>query len=99
PLSDPSVTFDQYGNLFLCYLDNPTQNIVLALSTDGGQHFSTLSRSLAVGDQPTVTTGPGSVWVAYQYDPNLTGNAVMAARGAAVPGLAAGRPFAAPGLP
>ena len=78
---DPVATFDQFGNLFLTYLGADLNNIVVALSTDGGQTFEVLFEHSSGSpgridgkpkvDQPTVTTGPstdgnGSVWVAFQ---------------------------------
>ena len=78
---DPVATFDQFGNLFLTYLGADLNNVVLALSTDGGKTFNVLSETSSGSpgridgeptlDQPTVTTGPstvgnGSVWVAFQ---------------------------------
>ncbi|WP_406470107.1 choice-of-anchor P family protein [Streptomyces sp. NBC_01615] len=66
---DPSVSWDSFGNLFLIYLDDNTDTggIHVALSTDGGKNFSLLA-DLATGtaaDQPTITTGGGSVWAVW----------------------------------
>jgi hypothetical protein len=36
---DPSLSFDEYGNLFLTYLYNVGNSVPIALSTDGGLHF------------------------------------------------------------
>jgi hypothetical protein len=36
---DPSLSFDQYGNLFLTYLFNVEDTLPVALSTDGGLSF------------------------------------------------------------
>src|SRR6266849_8050565 len=36
---DPSLSFDNYGNLFLTYLYNVEIEVPIALSTDGGLHF------------------------------------------------------------
>jgi hypothetical protein len=36
---DPSLSFDQYGNLFLTYLFNVENTLPIALSTDGGLSF------------------------------------------------------------
>jgi hypothetical protein len=36
---DPSLSFDQFGNLFLTYLYNVGNFVPIALSTDGGLHF------------------------------------------------------------
>jgi hypothetical protein len=91
---DPSLAFDQYGNLFFTYLLSSFPNAIpVALSTDGGAHFTVLGDVPAKGkgnalggstkghkepeagddeggeergsfaDQPTITTGAGSVWV------------------------------------
>src|SRR5665213_961508 len=63
---DPSAAFDSHGNLFLTYLDTNDNVVVVALSTDGGHTFSTLQQFAGDVDQPTVTTGPGSVWLSFQ---------------------------------
>lgn len=93
--SDPSVAFDQFGNLFITYLDISQNAIDLGWSTNGGQSFSTLAQVPGGTDQPTVATGPGglldngttspgAVWVSYL---SSTGN--MAAFGAAISGSGA----------
>ncbi len=51
---DGSVAFDQFGNLFLTYLDSKLHNVQLALSTDGGQHF----RFLTTVEQTNTTAAP-----------------------------------------
>jgi Neuraminidase (sialidase) len=68
---DPSASFDQFGNLYACYVGESTGVFVL-LSTDGGKDFKLLKRVTNDNvDQPTLTTGPGtksgtgSVWVSY----------------------------------
>ncbi len=89
---DPSLAYDQYGNLFFTYLLSTFPNAIpVYLSTDGGAHFASLGIVPAKGkgnafggpgkngkggndasdeqergsfaDQPTITTGAGSVWV------------------------------------
>jgi hypothetical protein len=70
-----SVAFDQFGNLYLTYLEANTGKVVLAISTDGGRSFGTnvihFSGTNNDTDQPTVIAGPGSngaaasVWVLY----------------------------------
>lgn len=40
---DPTLSFDQYGNLFLAYLYNVGNVVPVALSTDGGLHFNLLT--------------------------------------------------------
>jgi subtilisin-like proprotein convertase family protein len=64
---DGSVSYDSYGNLFLTYIDASIQNVVVAVSTDNGQSFTQLTKFTSPVDQPTITTGPGSVWVLYSH--------------------------------
>ncbi len=40
---DPSLSFDQYGNLFLTYLYNVENVVPVALSTDGGLSFAVIA--------------------------------------------------------
>jgi hypothetical protein len=97
---DPSLSFDQYGNVFLVYLDGvKVKNVQLAMSTDGGAtfHYITAVERVDKGgpnpldkkwgafvDQPTVVTGPGSVWVTWkEFDKNQR----VMGRGAPVSGL------------
>ena len=40
---DPSLSFDEYGNLFMTYLYNVDQVVPIALSTDGGLSFSVIA--------------------------------------------------------
>ncbi|MEV6054831.1 choice-of-anchor P family protein [Streptomyces sp. NPDC052107] len=66
---DPSLSWDSFGNLFLVYLDADTDSgaVHVVLSTDGGRTFSRLA-DFASGDQPdqpTITTGAGSVWAVW----------------------------------
>ena len=60
---DPSAAFDSFGNLYLTYLNNNTNAVVVLRSTDAGQNFTMLTEFHGNIDQPTVVTGPGSVWV------------------------------------
>lgn len=56
---DPSVAFDEYGNLFLSYLyENANENVVpIALSTDKGLTFHVLT-NIAKPPKPPGTKGP-----------------------------------------
>ena len=40
---DPSLSFDEYGNLFLTYLYNVENTVPVALSTDGGLTFNVIA--------------------------------------------------------
>jgi len=93
---DPSVSWDSFGNLFLAYLAlGPPRSVELLVSTDGGTTWTSIGPidTGAGKDQPTVTTGPGAVWVTWR-DSSGVG---IQARGAAVAGLGAGNigPFSA----
>jgi len=102
---DSSLAFDSFGNLFLTYLFLIDIRLPVALSTDGGVTFEPLDRivprsggrsappsraRVSVPDQPTIATGPGSVWVTY------TGGVAIEAAGALVEGLGHVRPFHEP---
>src|SRR6266566_3622188 len=94
---DPSLSFDNYGNLFLTYLYNVEIEVPIALSTDGGLHFNLIANiakppkqsSSASGerglfrfvDQPTITAGVGEVWMVFN------GGGPIVATGAKVSGL------------
>src|SRR5918911_625870 len=72
---DPSLSFDQYGNLFLTYLFNVEDTLPVALSTDGGLSFHLIANISGIAkrnetgserrglfhfvDQPTITAGAG----------------------------------------
>lgn len=51
---DPSLSFDQYGNLFMTYLYQAEDMVPIALSTDGGLTFNIVTNIA----QPPKTTGP-----------------------------------------
>ena len=78
---DPSLAADAYGNLFLTYLSSTTNNVVVLLSVDAGQSFRLLEQFHGSVDQPTITSGPGGVWMTFQK-----GDAVVVT-GAPVTGL------------
>src|SRR5205814_2087096 len=65
---DPSAAYDSVGNLFFAYLNAVNGRIEMLVSTDNGQNFTYLTEFAAEGDQPTVATGPGTVWVAFQRE-------------------------------
>src|SRR6185503_18219026 len=103
---DSSLAFDSFGNLFMTYLVFDKIALPVALSLDGGASFHVIDSITArvdpsvgplagrgrvsIPDQPTITTGPGSVWVTY------TGGLTIQAAGAPVTGLGAIGRFSPP---
>ena len=88
-IGDPSVCFDNFGNLFLGHLTSSGIGTQVGLSTNGGVSFSTLTTIALSTDQPTVTAGAGAVWVTMN---NSSGQRLS---GAAVTGLGAVGAFSA----
>ena len=97
---DPNAAFDQYGNLFLVYLDIRAKKVQVAYSVDGGatmRFLATIDHSdnanpaangkkwAAGGDQPSLATGPGGTW--FVYKPFSTGGQLLTVRGLPVSGL------------
>jgi hypothetical protein len=96
---DPSLSYDQFGNLFMAYLyASLPDSVPVFLSTDDGDSFTLLGsvstrplhgrktgpgRGTAFADQPTISTGAGSVWVTY----TTTGDSHVVAAGAKVRGF------------
>ncbi|HMI98430.1 MAG TPA: hypothetical protein VK488_01190 [Gaiellaceae bacterium] len=93
---DPSLSFDEFGNLFLTYLYQVENTVPIALSTDGGLTFNVIANIDKPGgtkasgdirglfrfvDQPTITAAEHEVWVVF----NAGGP--MFATGAPVTGL------------
>jgi hypothetical protein len=68
---DPSATFDEFGNLFVGYINNDTDEVLVIRSTNAGQNFSRLDHFDGDIDQPTVTAGKGSVWVTFEQDEHI----------------------------
>ncbi len=72
-LGSPRAVFDQFGNLFLAYVDEADDAIVVVYSDDGGLTFEALAAAHSSGASgvgpPMIATGPGpvaataSVWV------------------------------------
>jgi hypothetical protein len=80
---DPSVAFDNFGNLFASYIDQNSNGAELLLSTDGGNTFSHLASFTDVFDQPKLAAGAGTIWIVWTS--NTTGT--MEGSSAAVNGL------------
>lgn len=84
---DPSAAFDSFGNLFISYINSDQDRVEVMMSTDGGVTFEQAASFRGDVDQPTLTVGPGSVWVTVDR-----ANKVVIA-GAAVTGLGKVDPF------
>jgi hypothetical protein len=68
---DPSVAFDDFGNLFVTFINRNLDSVLVQMSTDGGHSFTQVGSFSGGVDQPTVATGPGGVWVTFQLDGRL----------------------------
>jgi hypothetical protein len=95
---DPSLSFDEFGNLFMTYIYGTFPDFVpVKLSVDGGKTFTLVgnadgrgalpsvphaTRGGGFADQPSITAGAGSVWVTY-----TAGDSHIIAAGAPVTGL------------
>jgi hypothetical protein len=53
---DPSLSFDEFGNLFLTYLFNVGNTVPVALSTDGGLSFNTIANIAKPAGSKTQTS-------------------------------------------
>ena len=83
---DPTLSWDNFGNLYVGYLQRTTgRSIELYVTDDLGANFTNLGPvdSGAAGslDQPTVVAGAGAVWVTWRDD-----SGGPAARGRSVTG-------------
>jgi uncharacterized repeat protein (TIGR01451 family) len=70
---EPSVAWDSHGNLFLAYLPYSFEGVAVAVSTNGGSNFVSLTNlaALDVTDTPRLSAPPsgaaaGSVWIVYK---------------------------------
>jgi hypothetical protein len=92
---DPSLVFDEYGNLFLTYLYNVENTVPVALSTDGGLHFNLLTNIAAPPKStPNKTSGDNRGLFRYVDQPTIT-----AAKGQVWIVVNAGGPMFATGAP
>src|SRR6266481_5982594 len=53
---DPSLSFDEFGNLFLTYLFNVGNTVPIALSTDGGLSFNSIANIAKPAGSKTQTS-------------------------------------------
>ena len=92
---DPSLSFDEFGNLFMTYLYEVENVVPIALSTDGGLTFNVIANIAA----PPKTTGqkaPGDNRGLFRYVDQPT---VTAAKGEVWVVFNAGGPIFATGAP
>jgi hypothetical protein len=92
---DAQAAFDQFGNLFVTYINSAITAVDVVLSTDDGATFHVIGSFSGSVDQPSIATGPGgdvapgSVWVDWNVG-------TMRAAGAPVYGPGAVGSFTAP---
>ena len=92
---DEQLSWDRFGNLWLTYLVTTDGDVLVALSTDGGESFRKVADlQTKFGDQPSIASGPSSVWISFTASP---GNQIEAF-GAPVTGLGQFGSFNAPEL-
>ena len=96
---DPSLAFDQYGNLFMTYLYETENEVPVALSTDGGLTFNRIANIVAPPKgTPTKASGDSRGLFRFVDQPTITtgagevwvvvnGGGPMVATGAAVSGF------------
>ena len=90
---DEQLAWDRFGNLWMTYLVNNNGDVLVAVSTDGGNSFTKAADlQTKFGDQPSIAVGPNSVWVSFTASP---GNQIQAF-GARVTGLGRFGSFSAP---
>ena len=70
---DPSLSFDQYGNLFLTYLYETENTVPIALSTDGGLTFNVIANiSAPPKGTPTKAAGDNRGLFRFVDQPTIT---------------------------
>ena len=90
---DEQLSWDRFGNLWLTYLVNTNGNVLVALSTDGGNSFRKVEElQTKFGDQPSIASGPNSVWISF----TASSGSQIEAFGAPVTGLGQFGSFSAP---
>jgi len=62
---DQQLAWDRFGNLWMTYLLNSNDDILVALSTDGGKSFTKVADIVTSGDQPSISAGANSVWISF----------------------------------
>jgi BNR/Asp-box repeat len=92
---DPSLSFDEYGNLFMTYLYNTENRVPVALSTDGGLTFNVIANIAAPPNAPAKKS-PGDNRGLFRYVDQPT---ITAAKGEVWVVFNAGGPVFATGAP
>ncbi len=70
---DPSLSFDQYGNLFMTYLFQVENTVPIALSTDGGLTFKLVGNIIAPpSGTPTKSSGDNRGLFRFVDQPTIT---------------------------
>ncbi len=72
---DPSLSFDQYGNLFLTYLYQTENQVPVALSTDGGLSFTVIANISAADLPATKARGDNRGLFRFVDQPTITAGA------------------------
>lgn len=91
---DPSLSFDQYGNLFMTYLYQAEDQVPVAMSTDGGLTFNVIA-NISQADLPaTKTAGSNRGLFRFVDQPTIT-----AGSGSVWVVFNAGGPMVATGAP
>jgi hypothetical protein len=92
---DPSLSFDEYGNLFMTYLYQVENVVPIALSTDGGLTFKVIA-SIAQPPKTTATKSSGDRRGLFRFVDQPT---ITAAKGQVWVVFNAGGPLFATGAP
>src|SRR5262249_8418289 len=70
---DPSLSFDEYGNLFMTYLYQVENKVPIALSTDGGLTFNLIANIVAPPKgTPTKSSGDNRGLFRFVDQPTIT---------------------------
>src|SRR5437588_3746086 len=104
---DPSLSFDEFGNLFLTYLFNVGNTVPVALSTDGGLSFNIIANIAKPASSKTQTSNERRGLFRFVDQPTIVagkgevwvvfdGGGAIVAAGAPVSGLSEVGGFIAP---
>lgn len=92
---DQQLSWDRFGNLWMTYLLNSNGDVLVALSTDGGNSFRKVADlQTKFGDQPSIASGRNSIWISFTASPGSQ----IEAFGAPVTGLGQFGSFGPPEL-